>query len=237
MTQILITGASSGIGQALANHAADCGYQVYACGRNQAALNPSNYDNITPLVFDVTDEQACREVLNDVSPDIVVLNAGTCEYLAIKNFGLGLFRRVFETNVFGTLNPLAVLLPQLKPGSQIVIVDSLARLLPFTQAQAYGASKAALHYIAKSLEVDLAQSDIQVQSISPGFVKTPLTDKNQFDMPMRVSAQYAAEKMLKGIEARKTSISFPFIFSLCLKLLSLLPDRMKVAVCKRMKYQ
>lgn len=85
----------------------------------------------------------------------------------------------------------------------------MARLLPFTRSQAYGASKAALHYFTKSLEVDLHDRGIKVQAVSPGFVETPLTDKNDFDMPMKITATEAAESMLKGIETDKQTVFFP----------------------------
>ena len=81
----------------------------------------------------------------------------------------------------------------------------MARLLPFTRTQAYGASKAALHYFTKSLEVDLHHKGVKVQAVSPGFVETPLTDKNDFEMPMKISAEEAADAMLKGIEATTNS--------------------------------
>ena len=102
-------------------------------------------------------------------------------------------------------------------------MDSMARLLPFTRSQAYGASKAALHYFTKSLEVDLHDRGIKVQAVSPGFVETPLTDKNDFDMPMKITATEAAESMLKGIETDKQTVFFPRMFGLILRFMHILP--------------
>ena len=152
MKSILITGATSGIGKALAITAANSGYQVIACGRNEDTLRElSKYSNISACQFDVTDLDDTRRALATVKFDIAVLNAGTCEYVDIDDFEPDMFRRVFEPNFFGVVHCVDALLPRLKQGDKLVIVDSMARLLPFTRTQAYGASKAALHYFTKSL--------------------------------------------------------------------------------------
>lgn len=236
MSSILITGATSGIGLALARLAADRHYNVIACGRNAAVLAElAQHRNIETLQFDVSDEMATREALQNVSPDIAVLNAGVCEYVDVNNVDPKMFERVFAANFFGVVNSVAALIPNLESGNQLVLVDSLARLLPFTRSQAYGASKAALHYFCKSLEVDLSKKGVLVQSVSPGFVHTPLTDKNDFDMPMRIPVEDAVEAMLAGIEKRSKSIYFPTLFSLILRFLSHFPNRLKVVLSKRMK--
>ena len=146
-----------------------------------------------------------------------------------------MFKRVFEANFFGVINCINALLPNLMAGNQLVIVDSMARLLPFTQSQAYGASKAALHYLTKTMEVDLAAKGVIVQSVSPGFVETPLTNKNVFDMPMRISVDEAVASLLNGIEKRSKNIYFPMMFGVVLRLLSRLPSSIKVALSKKMK--
>ncbi|AWL12656.1 Serine 3-dehydrogenase [Saliniradius amylolyticus] len=237
MKTILITGASSGIGKALAVRAASQGWQVIACGRNEERLEAltGQEPNITPLSFDVSDNQQCKQALENVNADVYVLNAGTCEYVDVDNWDTDLFRRVFEPNFFGLVNTLDPILPKLKSGNQLVIVDSLARCLPFTRSQAYGASKAAAHYLTKSLAVDLAGRGIIVQSVSPGFVKTPLTEQNDFDMPMRISAERAAKQFLTGIERRSSSIYFPTLFAWLMRLFAKLPTALQVALSKGMK--
>ena len=223
MKTLLITGATSGIGKALALHAAEKGYQVIACGRNQGVLDElASKPNIKPLKFDVTSLEDAKQALHNVKCDVAILNAGTCEYVDIDEFESDMFRRVFETNFFGVVHCVEALIPSLKRGNKLVIVDSMARLLPFTRSQAYGASKAALHYFTKSLEVDLHDRGIKVQAVSPGFVETPLTDKNDFDMPMKITATEAAESMLKGIETDKQTVFFPRMFGLILRFLSLI---------------
>ena len=236
MKTILITGATSGIGKALAIHAAKEGYRVIACGRNKDALDElSSNSNIDACQFDVTDLEDARRALSAVKFDIAVLNAGTCEYVDIDNFEPDMFRRVFEPNFFGVVNCVDALLPKLQQGDKLVIVDSMARLLPFTKSQAYGASKAALHYFTKSLEVDLHHKGIKVQAVSPGFVETPLTDKNDFEMPMKISAEEAAQAMLAGIEDDKQTVFFPRIFGFILRFMHILPTPLQKRISLSMR--
>ena len=224
MSTMLITGATSGIGEALAKLAAAKGYQVIACGRNQDKLDIlSQQDNISSLRFDITDQAQTAAALAEASYDIAVLNAGTCEYVDIDEFEPAMFKRVFETNFFGVVNCVNGLLPSLNKGKKLVIVDSMARLAPFTRSEAYGASKAALHYFTKSLEVDLWDKGVKVQAVSPGFVETPLTDKNDFDMPMMIKVDKAASDLLYGIEKNRQSIFFPTRFGLIMRFLHILP--------------
>ena len=236
MKTILITGATSGIGKALAIHAAKEGYRVIACGRNKDALDElSSNSNIDACQFDVTDLEDARRALSAVKFDIAVLNAGTCEYVDIDDFEPDMFRRVFEPNFFGVVNCVDALLPKLQQGDKLVIVDSMARLLPFTKSQAYGASKAALHYFTKSLEVDLHHKGIKVQAVSPGFVETPLTDKNDFEMPMKISAEEAAQAMLAGIENDKQTVFFPRIFGFILRFMHILPTPLQKRISLSMR--
>lgn len=236
MATILITGATSGLGEALAVEAAANGHKVIACGRNAEKLAQLQANaNITALQFDATDEAQTRAVLADVKCDIAVLNAGTCEYVDIRHVEPDMFRRVFDINVFGAINVVSALLPNLREGNKLVFVDSMARLLPFTRSQAYGASKAALHYACKSFEVDLKSKGIAVQSMSPGFVKTPLTEKNDFPMPMAISAEKAAQYMLKGIQRNKSSVYFPRRFGAIIRFLHMLPESWQRKMCINMR--
>ncbi|WP_334021247.1 SDR family NAD(P)-dependent oxidoreductase [Alteromonas sp. S015] len=228
MKSMLITGATSGIGKALAITAANNGYQVIACGRNKGSLDElSKHNNISACQFDVTKLDETRQALATAKFDIAVLNAGTCEYVDIDDFEPEMFRRVFEPNFFGVAHCVDALLPSLKRGNKLVIVDSMARLLPFTRTQAYGSSKAALHYFTKSLEVDLHHKGVKVQAVSPGFVETPLTDKNDFEMPMKISAEEAAAAMLKGIESNKHTVFFPKFFGFILRFMHILPTSLQ----------
>jgi short-subunit dehydrogenase len=237
MNTILITGASSGIGYATAIAAANQGWKVYACGRNEENLNTLSEMSpfIFPIIFDLTDKEICNQMLSTLQIDVALFNAGTCEYVEVEAWENDLFTRVFNANFFSTINCLGALLPNLRPGSQLVFVDSLARLLPFSKSQAYGASKAALHFLAKSLDADLKSKNIIVQTISPGFVATPLTDKNTFMMPMIISAEKAALKIIDAIKKKKRTVYFPFAFSSIVRLLAGLPANWKTYLCHLLK--
>lgn len=236
---ILITGATSGIGKQVALNYLAQGHRVFVCGRNQEALAKIEADypqTATTVAVDVSELDSVNEAFAPLPDlDIVILNAGVCEYLDINKFEAKLFERVFKVNVMGTMNCVEALLPKLGSGSRLVIVGSTARLLPFTRAQAYGGSKAALQYIARSLEVDLAPRGVRVITVSPGFVETPMTDANDFDMPMQVSVEFAADAIINGIRKEKTDVAFPTLFSWFLKLLSRLPQAWQVAISKRLK--
>ena len=238
MKTILVTGATSGIGKAFALHAASAGYHVIACGRNEDTLAElSKNSKITTAQFDSPDLAATKSAIAELSFDIAVLNAGNCEYVNIDDFQPEMFRRVFEINFFGIIHSVDALLPKLKAGDQLVIVDSMARLVPFIRTEAYGASKAAVHYFTKSLEVDLAHKGILVQSVSPGFVETPLTDKNDFDMPMKITADEAAKALLEGIEKHKHSLFFPMGFGWIMRTLHNLPTGIQRWLSLKMRQQ
>lgn len=235
--KILITGATSGIGEQLARDYAAAGHQVIACGRNKTALqrlSDAYPHNISAQVLDITDAETTLATLGNYQQlDVVILSAGVCEYVDIDSFNTALFERVYEVNIFGMLRCIEALLPNLLAGSQLVLVGSTARLLPFTRAEAYGSSKAALQYIARSLQVDLSGHGIIVQTVSPGFVETPMTAVNDFAMPMAVTVEFASQAIRKGIAKKHTDITFPRLFGALLKVLSRLPQAWQVAISKR----
>ena len=229
---IWLTGASTGIGRSLAIKLAQQGNTVIASARGQKALDElaAQYSNIIPLAFDVSREDlvdVVREQLQQHSPhlDRVILNAGTCEYLDIDTPDWHMMQRVMTVNYFGTINALAAAMPLLEASakSHIVGVVSLATVVPFSRAEAYGSSKAALQYFFDSLRVDLVKKQIDVTVINPGFVKTPLTDKNDFSMPFLMSSEQAAERMAKAIAARPRQYDFPGRLKWMLKALGFIP--------------
>ncbi|MBC3378048.1 SDR family NAD(P)-dependent oxidoreductase [Serratia fonticola] len=236
MMTVLITGASSGIGAGLAKSWADDGCQVIACGRDRARLEVlQQYNpNITLRVFDMTDREACRLALADCTADLTVLCAGTCEYLDQGVVDAALVERVMSTNFQGPVNCLAALQTQLLPGSRVALVSSMAHWLPFPRAEAYGASKAALTWFANSLRLDWEPKGIAVTVVSPGFVDTPLTRKNDFAMPGQVSVDDAVKAIRRGLAKGKEHIAFPTGFSLVMKLLSGLPNFLQRRLLRRM---
>lgn len=243
---ILITGATSGIGRQLALDYVKAGHQVFACGRSEEKLCQLKADAessqsaegvLVPVQFDVTERSAVMQALSaQPAFELVILNAGVCEYIdRPSDFQGDLFERVFAANYFGVVYCIEAVLPRLQKGSRIVIVDSMARLLPFTRAEAYASSKAAVHYLGNSLKVDLAPEGIAVTTVSPGFVETPMTDANDFDMPMKISVTEASKAIQKGLRKGRAQIYFPRVFGLILRVLNKLPLAAQVALSRRIK--
>ena len=229
---VLITGATSGIGMQIAKDYAQNGSNVICCGRNLSRLNEleSASEHIKALSFDITDSSSAQEAAKqlaslDISwhPSVWILNAGDCEYIDDGQIDAALFARVMNTNVTGVANCIEAFQSHFKAGHKVVIVGSIASEVALPRAEAYGASKAALGYLARTLRLDLAPQGIEVVSVFPGFVKTPLTDKNTFDMPMIVSTEEASKSIRDGIDAGKANIYFPFVFTSILRVIGLLP--------------
>ena len=185
----------------------------------------------------MTDDQNIQSVTDALSQqfdglDQVIFNAGGCEYLEFPNPDWSALRRVMELNYFGTLNCLQIALPLLrenklrknKTPSHIVCIASQATAAPFPRAEAYGASKAALQYFFSSLRIDLAPENIDVTIVNPGFVDTPLTRQNDFTMPFLMDVDVAARRIVKHIEDRPRTYSFPFRLTLLLAISKLLPS-------------
>lgn len=229
-----ITGASSGIGQALAEAMAPQGRTLAVSARNAQALEVlcERYPNVRALPADTTDRAGMKklaEFWQQQPLELAILNAGTCEYLDVKAFDADLVERVMVTNVVGTARSVEAALPGLRLAraqgrpARIAIVSSSAWWFPFPRAEAYSASKAALTSFAHSLRADLAAEGIKVTVISPGFVKTPLTDLNDFAMPFRIEVEAAAKIILDGLDRGHSEIAFPRRFTWLLRTLGALP--------------
>lgn len=235
--KVLITGSSSGIGLKLAQDYLAQGHTVYCCGRNQDALTSlvAQYPTkAISLCFDTTDRTDCAGALSKLSElDIVILNAGTCEYINTSDFSAAAFEHVVNVNLVGTANCLQFLLPKLNSGSRLALMGSSSSYVPLPRAEAYGASKAAIEYLAKTLAVSLRHKKISVSLIAPGFVETPLTDLNDFPMPMLVNAEFASRRIQQGLSKRSPEIHFPKPFTLTLKLIGMLPNRLQQAIISK----
>lgn len=241
----LITGASSGIGRQLAQHYAANGWIVYAAARSKDKLDDlAKSAGIIALPLDLTDTAAIQDTATRLQQagvvlDLLLLNAGTCEYVEATDLDLAAFERTFAINFQAVVAATKFFMPLLKASlsPQLAIVSSMAHFFPFTRAEAYGASKAAVSYFADSLRVDLADSGISVHLIEPGFVDTPLTQKNDFAMPFLVPVEQAAERIYRALQAGQSRIRFPRRLSVTLKLLSLLPYNLRSKMAQRMKQQ
>ncbi len=223
---ILITGASSGIGAALARAYAAPGATLALCARNAGRLDKvarsceEKGAEVRATVVDVTDLNACARWIEDADAgaplDLVVANAGVS---AGTSGGAGFFeetaetvRRIFAINVDGMLNtvlPVVALMRERGRG-QIAIVSSLAAFVGSPGAAAYCATKAAGRIYGEALRSELRDDGIEVSVVCPGFVHTPLTAKNDFYMPLVMDADKAARLIQRGLWHNRARIAFPW---------------------------
>ena len=230
---VWITGASSGIGRELALQLASAGNRVIISARSVEALQElaSLYpQQLLPMPIDIAEAASIENAkiqLTQLAPvlDLAILNAGTCEYLDNGIIDIELVRRVMSVNFDGTLNAAILAIPLLKKSKKpaLYVVSSQVTTLPLTRSGAYGASKAALEYFFRCLRIDTMTANIFIGIIRPGFVKTPLTDRNNFSMPWLWPADKAAAKILADIDRRKPEIVFPRALHGLLSLLAFLP--------------
>ena len=224
--KIVITGATSGIGRQLALDYHAEGKEGWALGRNGGNLGELSGRGLHTGSLDLTDREAVLTWFASLELiDLAVLNAGTCEYIDLPEFDSALVQRVLRANVESVAISLEAVLPLLRKSSQghLAVVSSSAAYLPLPRAEAYGASKAAVTYMIEALRLDLRREPITLSLINPGFVKTPLTDRNDFPMPFRISVEEASARIRKGWARRSAEIHFPKRFTYILKFLSLLP--------------
>ena len=230
---IWITGASAGIGLALAKKLCRENVVIIS-GRNQKTLSAlsDSHNNIKTVVFDVTDATQIGRVtkeLGELTPhlDRVILNAGDCEYLDINAPDWKSMERMMSVNFLGMVHSLEACLELLKkaPKPHLIGIGSQVTFAPFTKAAAYGASKSAVHYWLSSLAIDLACFNISVSAISPGFVDTQLTQKNDFHMPFLMTTEDAANRIIKATQARKLTYAFPKRLSILLWVARIFPKK------------
>ena len=232
--KIWITGASSGIGKALAVKFSNEGWQVAASARRESLLNDLNKSNpnIHAFVLDVKDEKSVRNVFQNIlqkfeTLDICVFATGIHDPDAEKKLSSEKIREIMETNFFGTLNCIMAVNTYFreKKSGHIAVVSSVAAYRGLPAASGYCASKSALTSLAESLYFDFKRYNVRVSVISPGFIKTPMTDQNNFFMPMIKSPQFAAEKIFNGITKKNSfEIHFPKTFTYFMKALKILPN-------------
>ena len=231
---IWITGASSGIGKALAIKFAQEGWKVAISARRENLLKEisKNQNNIDYFPLDVTDIEKCKTVFNDVKKklgdvNISVFCTGIHDPKSEKKLNLEKVRKIMEVNFFGTVNSINAVYDYYKDkkSGQISIVSSVAGYRGLPAAGAYCASKSALSSFAESLYFDFKRDNVRISLVSPGFIKTPMTDQNDFPMPMIKSPEFAAEQMFKGLTRSKSfEIHFPKTFTSLMKVLKVIPN-------------
>jgi NAD(P)-dependent dehydrogenase (short-subunit alcohol dehydrogenase family) len=248
MAQVVwITGAGKGIGRALALLLARRGATVAASARSEADLASLAAEaqaaggRLVAFPLDVTDGPATEATVAAIERrlgaiDQAVLNAGTHMPVTAAEFSAGPFRHLVEVNLLGAVNGLAALIPSMtaRKAGRIAVVGSVAGYRGLPGAAAYGATKAALINMGEALRPDLMRHGIVLQVVNPGFVRTPLTDRNDFPMPFLIEADDAARRIAKGLATDRFEIAFPRQFVLLLKLLRCLPYGLYFAATRRL---
>ncbi|UTW12436.1 SDR family NAD(P)-dependent oxidoreductase [Marinobacterium rhizophilum] len=233
---VWITGASKGIGAALALALAGLGCGVAISARNSQDLHALARSGaglrgeLWPYPLDVTDGAACATTLAQIEAehgciDLAVLNAGTHRPLSLDDFEIAAFESLMQLNYMGVVNTAVPLLRSMRRrgAGQLAITASVAGYRGLPTASGYGASKAALINFAEALKLDLAGTGVALSLINPGFVRTPLTARNRFSMPFLLEPEDAAARIIRGLQRRRFEIAFPWRFVFWLKLFRLLP--------------
>lgn len=225
---VWITGASSGIGAEVALELARRGARVVVTARRAEALEglAARAEGISVAAGDITDHDGIARVVEGITAahgpiDVALLNAGTYTPILPEQFSAELFRPHVEVNIMGTVNCIEAVLPGMRArrSGRIAVVASVTGFAALPMASAYGASKAFLISMCDSLRADLAgeRSGVGVTVVAPGFVKTDLTEQNDFEMPFVIEAPEAARIIVDGLEAGDPEIAFPRRMSLAMK--------------------
>ncbi|MCB2017496.1 MAG: SDR family NAD(P)-dependent oxidoreductase [Hydrogenophaga sp.] len=237
--RVWVIGASSGIGRAAAVQLIDAGATVFASARSERSLSTLVSDHSEPDAppraqawpMDVTDAASvaatARALLDQGPVDLVLFCAGHYRALRADGFDLSEMQGHMAINYGGALHVIDAVLPAfLERGhGHLSLVSSVAGFRGLPKGLAYGPSKAALTHLAETLYLDLAGKGIGVSVVHPGFVKTPLTAQNDFEMPALMSPEAAARELLAGLARGDFEIHFPRRFTRWMKLMRLLPYR------------
>jgi short-subunit dehydrogenase len=241
-TRVWIIGASTGIGKSLADALLAQGARVAVSARRAEVLEQafSNQTNALRLPLDLTDSEAVSRGLGHVvaswgGVDLVIIMAGTYQSVRAWELTDQLVRDTMQVNVYGVMSASALLTKHfLKQGTgHLSIVSSVAGYRGLPKALVYGPSKAAMINFAETLYLDLSEKGIGVSVVNPGFVRTPLTAGNTFNMPHLIEPEEAAAQMIAGYERGDFEIHFPRAFTRQLKFMRLLPYRWYFKLIKR----
>jgi len=240
---IWITGASSGIGRSLAIKFANEGWQVAASARREILLKELNSvnSNIHSFPLDVTDSENCIAVFDKIiekvkNIEICVFCTGIHDPKSETSLNIEKIKKIMEVNYFGTINSINSIYNYFKEkkSGHISMVSSVAGYRGLPAGGAYCASKSALTTYAESLYFDMKRSNVRVSVIHPGFIKTPMTDQNNFPMPMIKSPEFAANEIFKGLtKSNAFEIHFPKSFTFIMKILKVMPNWLYFKILKK----
>ena len=232
---VLITGASSGIGEALARDYAESGRFLALSGRDKQRLESVAEAcrgfgaEVAAQTVDVADRDATAKWISDIDADhpldLVIANAGIAAGTGGRGESENQTRDIFAINLAGVLNTVWPALGPMRKRrhGQIAIVSSIAAFRGFPGTPAYSASKAAVRTYGEALRGWLAPEGIRVSVVCPGFVRTRMTEKNDFPMPFVMDAAKAARIIRRGLERNKARIAFPWPMYFLAWLLGALP--------------
>jgi short-subunit dehydrogenase len=226
---VWITGASTGIGREIALLLAASGVRVAASARS-----PKNLDGLGPSIsgypLDVTDAAAVAQTVKrieaDLGPiDLAIFAAGTYTPVEATRLDPLVFSHMMTTNYMGVVNCLSALAPLMmaRGSGHLSWIASVAGYIGLPKAAAYGPTKAALINLAECLKPEFARAGVKLSIINPGFVRTPMTAQNDFEMPFLMTPEDAARRTIGGLESGRFEIAFPWRFAAILKLARLLP--------------
>ena len=245
---IWVTGASTGIGKALAIKFSKNGWKVAISARRLELLEEisKKNENIFSFPLDVTNKNECSKIFSEIKNkfgqiDLCIFSTGTWDPKKEKEIDVEQIENVMKVNFFGTVNSIKSVEKYFKElgKGHISIVSSIAGYRGLPNSTGYGPSKSALNNLTESLYFDFKRYGVRVSLISPGFIKTPMTDKNDFKMPFLKTTEYAAEKIYNGLVNTKAfEIHFPKQLTIVLKILKILPNWLYLRlVGKLTKYQ
>lgn len=234
---ILITGATSGLGKALALEYANKDKILFLTGRNQDNLEEiiklceEKGAKVIHKIIDVRDKIKMSDWILEIGQkyqlDLVIANAGISAGTASGIESVEQIEQIFDVNVNGVLNTInpAIKIMQKQQNGQIGVISSLAGFRGLPSSPAYSASKSAVRVYAEGLRGSLKNLGIKVNAICPGYIKTPMTDVNKFPMPFLMDSKKAAKIICKGLEKNKSRIAFPFPLYFTVWLMSLISTK------------
>ena len=238
-----VTGASTGIGREICLQLADEGYDIGLMARSKDVLEEvgkiirGKGRKAVPVAGDVVDDEFLKSSVKKVEEvlgpiDLLVANAGIGEDQPIQRFKSDRARRIYEVNVIGFMQSVAAVLPQMvnRREGHIVGIASLASYISFPKTYVYCASKFAVRAHLEGLALEAADYNIAVTTVCPGFVRTPLTDKNKFKMPMLMEPEEAVRIIIKGIKKKKKVVNFPTTLYFLIRFANILPRFLKKLV-------
>lgn len=243
---ILITGASSGIGAALARRYAGPGIALALGGRNRERLDAvaaacrAAGAEASAEVVDVTLAGPCADWIAEADTraplDLVIANAGISAGTGGAGEGAEQTRRILATNVDGMMNTVLPAVPPMRGRGhgQIAIVSSLAGFVGFPGAPAYCASKAAVRIWGEALRPQLRADGVEVSVICPGYIRTPMTDGNDFPMPFLMDAERCARIIQRGLARNRGRIAFPWPLYAAVSLVGALPPGLLAPLMRRL---